>query len=60
MFDHDIGKQLFAGVIGYHGFVDGNGRMGRALFAISELRKDQFIPLALSAEDALHGLNSSS
>ncbi|MCF6452217.1 VopS family T3SS effector adenosine monophosphate-protein transferase [Vibrio sp. MMG022] len=54
--DKDLGKQLFAGVIGYHGFTDGNGRMGRMLYAIAELRNDAFTPLALSAELSLHGI----
>ncbi|KAB0470322.1 VopS family T3SS effector adenosine monophosphate-protein transferase [Vibrio sp. IB15] len=54
--DKDLGKQLFAGVIGYHGFTDGNGRMGRMLYAIAELRNDSFTPLAMTAENNLHGI----
>ncbi|HHX8583150.1 TPA: VopS family T3SS effector adenosine monophosphate-protein transferase [Vibrio diabolicus] len=54
--DKDLGKHLFAGVIGYHGFTDGNGRMGRMLYAIAELRNDSFNPLAMSAENSLHGI----
>ncbi|MGR5394852.1 VopS family T3SS effector adenosine monophosphate-protein transferase [Vibrio alginolyticus] len=54
--DKDLGKHLFAGVIGYHGFTDGNGRMGRMLYAIAELRNDSFNPLAMDAENSLHGI----
>nr|QIU79793.1 VopS family T3SS effector adenosine monophosphate-protein transferase [Vibrio harveyi] len=54
--DKDLGKHLFAGVIGYHGFTDGNGRMGRMLYAIAELRNDSFSPLAMNAENSLHGI----
>ncbi len=54
--DKDLGKHLFAGVIGYHGFTDGNGRMGRMLYAIAELRNDSFNPLAMNAENSLHGI----
>ncbi|WP_038172600.1 MULTISPECIES: VopS family T3SS effector adenosine monophosphate-protein transferase [Vibrio] len=52
----DLGKHLLAGVIGYHGFTDGNGRMGRLLYAIAELRNDAFNPLSLNAENRLHGI----
>lgn len=52
----DLGKQLFSSVIGYHGFTDGNGRMGRTLFAIAELRNSSFNPLSITAENALHGI----
>ena len=54
--DKDLGKNLFASVIGYHGFTDGNGRMGRTLYAIAELRNDSFTPLAMTAENNLHGI----
>ncbi|HHX8334539.1 TPA: VopS family T3SS effector adenosine monophosphate-protein transferase [Vibrio diabolicus] len=54
--DKELGKHLFAGVIGYHGFTDGNGRMGRMLYAIAELRNDSFNPLAMNAENSLHGI----
>ena len=52
----DLGKHLFAAVVGYHGFTVGNGRMGRLLYAITELRNDSFNPLAMSAENSLHGI----
>ncbi len=52
-----IGKQLFAAVVGFHGFTDGNGRMGRLLYALTELRADQFTPLSVKAENALHGIH---
>ena len=51
-----LGKKLFAAVIGFHGFTDGNGRMGRLLYALSELREGRFSPLDLPAENALHGI----
>ncbi|KGM29387.1 VopS family T3SS effector adenosine monophosphate-protein transferase [Photorhabdus akhurstii] len=55
--DPQIGKQLFAAVVGFHGFTDGNGRMGRLLYALTELRADQFTPLSVKAENALHGIH---
>ena len=54
--DKDLGKNLLASVIGYHGFVDGNGRMGRTLYAITELRNNSFTPLSIPAEKNLHGI----
>ncbi|MHA3735653.1 hypothetical protein ACXR0M_08230 [Pseudomonas sp. Eth.TT006] len=53
--DH-FSKQLLATVIGYHGFGDGNGRTGRALYALSEMRRNRFQPLSNEAFDELHGL----
>ena len=53
----DLGKHLFACVVGYHGFSDGNGRLGRMLFAIEELRNNRFKPMSTRAEEALHNLN---
>ncbi|MCC8373207.1 effector protein [Photorhabdus sp. HUG-39] len=55
--DPQIGKQLFAAVVGFHGFTDGNGRMGRLLYALTELRAGQFSPLSLQTENALHGIH---
>ncbi|MGP6459974.1 hypothetical protein [Pseudomonas parakoreensis] len=54
--DH-FSKQLLGTVVGFHGFGDGNGRTGRALFAISEIRKNRFNPLSKEAFSALHGLD---
>ncbi|WP_199065699.1 hypothetical protein [Chitinimonas sp. BJB300] len=54
--DPQLGKQLLGAVIGYHGFIDGNGWMGRVLYALTELRAGQFAPLAVPTEKALHGL----
>lgn len=50
-------KQLLGTVVGFHGFGDGNGRTGRALYAISEIRKNRFNPLSKEAFSALHGLD---
>ncbi|MQL47135.1 VopS family T3SS effector adenosine monophosphate-protein transferase [Photorhabdus khanii] len=55
--DPQIGKQLFAAVVGFHGFTDGNGRMGRLLYALTELRASQFTPLSVTTENALHGIH---
>ncbi|MCW7762598.1 VopS family T3SS effector adenosine monophosphate-protein transferase [Photorhabdus luminescens] len=55
--DPQIGKQLFAAVVGFHGFTDGNGRMGRLLYALTELRADRFSPLSVKTENALHGIH---
>lgn len=54
--DH-FSKQLLGTVVGFHGFGDGNGRTGRALYAISEIRKNRFNPLSKEAFSALHGLD---
>ncbi|TNH98222.1 VopS family T3SS effector adenosine monophosphate-protein transferase [Aeromonas sobria] len=54
--DPQLGKKLFAAVVGFHGFTDGNGRMGRLLYALSELREGRFAPLDLPAENSLHGI----
>ncbi|MCP1445855.1 hypothetical protein J3D54_004987 [Pseudomonas sp. GGS8] len=50
-------KQLFAALVGYHSFADGNGRTARLAYAISELRKGRFNALAKTTEDALSGLS---
>lgn len=50
-------KQLLGTVVGFHGLGDGNGRTGRALFAISELRRNRFNPLSKEAFSSLHGLD---
>ncbi|RAX14441.1 VopS family T3SS effector adenosine monophosphate-protein transferase [Photorhabdus bodei] len=55
--DPQIGKQLFAAVVGFHGFTDGNGRMGRLLYALTELRANRFSPLSVKTENALHGIH---
>ncbi|MCX4025926.1 hypothetical protein H0A36_19015 [Endozoicomonas sp. SM1973] len=51
-----LGKQLFAGVVGYHAFIDGNGRLGRFLYAVTELRNGDFKAMSIDAEKALTGL----
>ncbi|WP_085667813.1 MULTISPECIES: hypothetical protein [unclassified Pseudomonas] len=50
-------RQMLGAMLGYHSFVDGNGRTARAVYAIAELRKNRFHPLGKAAEDALSGLN---
>jgi hypothetical protein len=50
-------KQLLGAVVGFHGFGDGNGRTGRALYAISELRRNRFNALSKESFSALHGLD---
>ncbi|WP_226501711.1 hypothetical protein [Pseudomonas sp. MWU16-30322] len=52
-----FGKQMFATVAGFHVFGDGNGRTGRALYAIHELRHNRFSPLSKESISALHGLD---
>lgn len=50
-------KHLLATVVGFHGLGDGNGRTGRALYAISQLRNNRFIPLTKNEFSLLHGLD---
>ncbi|WLG47580.1 hypothetical protein [Pseudomonas sp. FP1740] len=50
-------KQLLATVVGFHGLGDGNGRTGRALYAISQLRNNRFTPLTKQEFSLLHGLD---
>jgi hypothetical protein len=52
-----LGEHLFAGLIGYHPYPDGNGRTGRALYAIDKLRKRAFQRMTIEREDALCGLD---
>jgi hypothetical protein len=52
----DLEDHLFAGIIGYHPYPDGNGRTARAVYAIGKLRKQAFQPLSIPREDALSGL----
>lgn len=52
-----FGKQLLGAVVGFHAFGDGNGRTGRALFAISELRRNRFNPVSKEAFNAIHGVD---
>lgn len=54
--DH-FGKQMLGAFLGYHSFVDGNGRTARAIYAIAELRKGRFNPLSVATESALSGLS---
>ncbi|MHC8381669.1 hypothetical protein [Pseudomonas sp. LB3P14] len=49
-------KQMLGAMLGYHSFVDGNGRTARAVYAIAELRKGRFNALGKASEDALSGL----
>ncbi|MBN3863634.1 hypothetical protein HCU66_15455 [Pseudomonas frederiksbergensis] len=49
-------KQMLGAMLGYHSFVDGNGRTARAVYAIAELRKGRFNALGKTSEDALSGL----
>ncbi|MFJ7792954.1 hypothetical protein [Pseudomonas sp. NPDC096950] len=51
-----FGKQMLGSFLGYHSFVDGNGRTARAIYAITELRANRFNALPISAENALSGL----
>lgn len=51
-----FGKQMLGSFLGYHSFVDGNGRTARAMYAITELRANRFNALPISAETALSGL----
>jgi hypothetical protein len=55
--DENIGKKLFGIVVGCHGFSDGNGRTGRILFAINELKNKRFNPMSFSTENHIHNLN---
>jgi Fic family protein len=48
---------LLATVVGFHGLGDGNGRTGRALYAISQLRNNRFTPLTKQEFSLLHGLD---
>ncbi|MET0776475.1 MAG: hypothetical protein ABWZ65_13475 [Pseudomonas mandelii] len=50
-------KHLLATVVGFHGLGDGNGRTGRALYAISQLRNGRFTPLTKNEFSLLHGLD---
>jgi hypothetical protein len=50
-------KHLLATVVGFHGLGDGNGRTGRALYAISQLRNNRFTPLTKNEFSLLHGLD---
>ncbi|MFS2069257.1 hypothetical protein ACEN9D_10905 [Pseudomonas sp. CT11-2] len=49
-------KHLLATVVGFHGLGNGNGRTGRALYAISQLRNNRFTPLTKNEFSLLHGL----
>ncbi|WP_223520869.1 Fic family protein [Pseudomonas sp. GL-B-19] len=56
--DHQhFAKQMLGAFLGYHSFVDGNGRTARAIYAIAELRKGRFTPLSVATESALSGLS---
>lgn len=49
-------KHLLASVVGFHALGDGNGRTGRALYAISQLRSNRFVPMTISEFALLHGV----
>jgi hypothetical protein len=51
-----FGKQMLGAFLGYHSFIDGNGRTARAIYAIAELRTNRFNALPLPVENALSGL----
>lgn len=53
----DFAKQALGAFLGFHSFVDGNGRTARAIYAIAELRKGRFNPLTVATESALSGLS---
>lgn len=52
----DFARQMLAAMLGYHSFVDGNGRTARAIYAIDQLRKGRFEALSHLSENALSGL----
>jgi hypothetical protein len=49
-------KYLFGHILGYHPFIDGNGRTARAVYAIATIRLDDFHPLSVEEESELSGL----
>ncbi|KWN66032.1 hypothetical protein WM23_07610 [Burkholderia ubonensis] len=54
---HWQARQLFAGILGAHILKDGNGRLGRTVYAIELLRQRKFRRLPKELEDKLHGLD---
>ncbi|MHC8306053.1 hypothetical protein [Pseudomonas sp. PB3P13] len=52
-----FGKHLIGSFLGYHAFSDGNGRLARAAYAITELRKGRFNALDRATENLLSGLS---
>jgi prophage maintenance system killer protein len=56
----DAGEALFAALIRYHPYGDGNGRTARTVYALAQLRRHQatFKALTPLAEDMLSGLPS--
>ncbi|RXZ38317.1 hypothetical protein D9O50_01870 [Oxalobacteraceae bacterium CAVE-383] len=54
----DLAEHLFAGIVGYHPYADGNGRTGRAVYAILKLRAGAFQRLSEMREYALSGLHT--
>ncbi|MFJ2714368.1 hypothetical protein ACIOZM_26400 [Pseudomonas sp. NPDC087346] len=54
----DTGEALFAAIVRYHPYGDGNGRTARALYALAQLNKQEstFKALIPHAEDILSGM----
>jgi hypothetical protein len=40
-----VDKHLLAAIAGFQGFGDGNGRTASAVYAISQLRNNRFVPM---------------
>lgn len=54
----NLGAYLYGAIVRCHGFADGNGRTGRAAYAISLLKAGRdFEAPTLAAENQLHGLD---
>lgn len=54
----NLGKNLFAAVVAAQAFGDGNKRLGRTAYVISELAKGNFQPMDTQTENQLHGLGT--
>lgn len=52
----DLGCYLLGAAIGCHGFPDANGRTGRVLYAICQVRSGGFAGLTTAGEELMHGL----
>ncbi|MGR3753711.1 Fic family protein [Edwardsiella anguillarum] len=52
----DLGDVLYAAIVRYHPFGDGNGRTARTIYALDKLKKDtdSFIALSQEGEDILN------
>lgn len=49
-------KHLLAAIVGFQGFGDGNGRTASAMYAISQLRNNNFTPMTPQAFRVLNGI----